>query len=82
MREECVEDFLKVCRIVMRERSYSHTVRVCRRPLVKNCQAGYRAPGSPQPQLLCQTFYETECQTEDQVTLSIMSGTDTHWSRT
>ena len=51
----------------MRERSYNHSSLVCRRPLVKNCGGGggYLAPGAPQPELVCETFYETECQPED-----------------
>ena len=67
VKEECVEDFIKTCRIVMRERSYNHSSLVCRRPLVKNCGGGggYLAPGAPQPELVCETFYETECQPED-----------------
>ena len=67
VKEECVEDFIKTCRIVMRERSYNHSSLVCKRPLVKNCGGGggYLAPGSPQPELVCETFYETECQAED-----------------
>ena len=32
-----MEDFIKTCRIVMRERSYNHTARVCKRPLQKLC---------------------------------------------
>ena len=37
MREKCTEVYLKTCRIVIRERSYNHTARVCKRPLVKLC---------------------------------------------
>ena len=32
---------------------------------MKNCGGGgggYLAPGAPQPELVCETFYETECQ--------------------
>ena len=32
-----VQVYIKTCRIVMRERSYNHSSRVCRRPLVKQC---------------------------------------------
>ena len=65
-REVCEEEFVKTCRIVMRARAYNHTTRVCRRPLVEECQqpsyGGYQAPGSKQPELVCETFYETECK--------------------
>ena len=37
VREKCTEVYLKTCRIVMRERSYNHTARVCKRPLQKLC---------------------------------------------
>ena len=66
VREVCEEEFVKTCRIVMRARAYNHTTRVCRRPLVEECQqpsyGGYQAPGSKQPELVCETFYETECK--------------------
>lgn len=65
VREVCEEEFVKTCRIVMRARAYNHTTRVCRRPLVEECQpsyGGYQAPGTAQPELVCQTFYETECK--------------------
>ena len=71
IREKCEEEFIKTCRIVMRERSYNHTTRVCKRPLVKECYdgyGGYEAPGnSPQPQIVCTPFYETQCNTSMQV---------------
>ena len=66
VREVCEEEFVKTCRIVMRARAYNHTTRVCRRPLVEECQqpsyGGYQAPGTQQPELVCETFYETECK--------------------
>ena len=65
VREVCEEEFVKTCRIVMRARAYNHTTRTCRRPLVEECQpsyGGYQAPGSGQPELVCETFYETECK--------------------
>ena len=37
IREKCEEVFIKTCRIVMRARTYNHTTRVCKRPLVKDC---------------------------------------------
>ena len=37
VREKCTEVYLKTCRIVIRERTYNHTARVCKRPLVKLC---------------------------------------------
>ena len=40
----------------------------CRRPLVEECDyGGYQAPGAPEPELICQTFYETECKTVNKV---------------
>ena len=37
VREKCTEVYLKTCRIVIRERAYNHTARVCKRPLMKLC---------------------------------------------
>ena len=37
VRERCEEVFVKTCRIVMRERAYNATTRVCKRPLIKEC---------------------------------------------
>ena len=55
----------------MRERVYNHTTQVCKRPLVKECYedyGGYAAPGNaPEPQIVCETFYETQCNTSTQV---------------
>ena len=36
-REECEDVFTKTCKIVMRQQSYNHTARVCKRPLQKEC---------------------------------------------
>ena len=37
VRERCEEVFVKTCRIVLREKAYNATTRVCKRPLVKEC---------------------------------------------
>jgi len=72
VQESCEEQFVKTCRIVMRERVYNHTTQVCKRPLVKECYedyGGYAAPGNaPEPQIVCETFYETQCNTSTQAT--------------
>ena len=71
IREQCEEQFVKTCRIVMRERAYNHNTRVCKRPLVKDCTqnyGGYAAPGAAnEPKIVCETFYETQCNTSTQV---------------
>ena len=78
IRETCDEEFIKTCRIVMRERSYNHTTQVCKRPLVKDCNedlGGYAAPGTasaPEPQLVCESFYETQCNRSMQVVLRLI----------
>ena len=46
VREKCTEVYLKTCRIVIRERTYNHTARVCKRPLVKLCDPHAHALGS------------------------------------
>ena len=37
VREKCEDVFVKKCRIVQRTKTYDHTLRMCRRPLVKKC---------------------------------------------
>ena len=37
IREKCEEVFMKTCRIIIRTRTYNHTIRICKRPLVKEC---------------------------------------------
>ena len=37
VREKCQDVFVKTCRIVQRSQAYNHTVRMCKRPLVKEC---------------------------------------------
>merc|ERR1712038_1030840 len=59
VREKCEEVFVKTCRIVQRSQAYNHTVRMCKRPLVKDCNTyqtslpiyntGYAAPGYGAP---------------------------------
>ena len=46
VREKCQEVFVKTCRIVQRSQAYNHTVRMCKRPLVKDCNT-YQAPVCP-----------------------------------
>ena len=45
IREKCEEVFIKTCRIIMRSRAYNHTTRLCKRPLLKQCNT-YEAPVS------------------------------------
>ena len=37
VRERCQEVFIKTCRIILRERAFNATTRVCKRPLIKEC---------------------------------------------
>ena len=37
VRERCQEIFIKTCRIILRERAFNATTRVCKRPLIKEC---------------------------------------------
>lgn len=62
------EIFSNVTIEIFLNRAYNHTTRVCRRPLVEEClpsyDGGYSAPGAAaEPELVCETFYETECRT-------------------
>ena len=37
VRERCEDVYIKTCKIVMRQKTYNHTSRICKRPLVKEC---------------------------------------------
>jgi len=68
IKEKCEEVFIKTCRIVMRERAYNHTSKTCKRAIVKQCNNYNSIPGYDDydelvPRTVCQTIYETECNT-------------------
>ena len=76
VKEKCDEVFVKTCRIVLRDRAFNATTRVCKRPLVKQCDDylpsysnSYGAPQEPppEPQIVCRNLYETQCNTTHQV---------------
>ena len=75
VKEKCEEVFVKTCRIVLRDRAFNATTRVCKRPLVKECDDylpsysnSYGAPAeTPEPQIVCRNLYETQCNTTHQV---------------
>ena len=57
--EECEENFKKSCYIDYEPLAYNETVEVCRTPVVKDC--GKEGP------TICQTVYESECWTKQNV---------------
>ena len=77
VKEKCDEVFVKTCRIVLKDRAFNATTRVCKRPLVKECNDylpsysnAYGAPSEaerPEPQIVCRNLYETQCNTTHQV---------------
>ena len=75
VKEKCNEVFVKTCRIVLKDRAFNATTRVCKRPLVKECadylpsySNSYGAPAeTPEPQIVCRNLYETQCNTTHQV---------------
>merc|ERR1711990_37417 len=56
--EECDENFRKTCVIEYETVAFNETVKVCRTPLVKDCEV--RGPE------LCSTQYESECWTKNE----------------
>ncbi len=58
--------YWKTCKIVFKERVFNATTRMCKRPLIKRCddQPKYNA-GSQEPKIVCETFFETACNTTD-----------------
>lgn len=60
IQEKCEDFYWKTCKIVFKERVFNATSRSCKRPLVKNCDT---AGGGGEPDIVCETFFETECNT-------------------
>jgi len=60
IQEKCEDFYWKTCKIVFKERVFNATSRSCKRPLVKNCDP---STGSAEPKIVCETFFETECNT-------------------
>jgi len=61
VQEKCEDFYWKTCKIVFKERVFNATSRSCKRPLIKQCDDG-GAPGN-EPEIVCETFFETECNT-------------------
>lgn len=68
-QEKCVDFYWKTCKIVFKERVFNATTRKCKRPLIKKCDSDQSQYGSNsvEPKIVCETFFETACNTTDVV---------------
>ena len=63
--QKCEETFWKSCKIDFAESPYNYTMKHCHTPLIKECddpKPTYN-PGGPEPKIVCQTWFESECNT-------------------
>ena len=58
--EKCDENYVKDCFIKYEKAAVNATTKVCRKPLVRDCDVG-------SSEEICSTEYETECVTRDMV---------------
>ena len=66
IQEKCKDFYWKTCKIVFEEKVFNATSRQCKRPLVKKCDqelSNYSKSSSSDPKIVCETFFETECNT-------------------
>ncbi len=60
--QKCEETFWKSCKIDFREMPYNYTMKQCHTPLVKMCSDS-PAYGGGKPEIVCKTWFESECNT-------------------
>ena len=58
--EKCTESYVKDCFIEYDQSSVNLTSKVCRKPLVRDCDAASSED-------VCRTLHETECTTRERV---------------
>jgi len=63
--EKCKDFYWKTCKIVFEDKVFNATSRQCKRPLVKKCDQELSSypKSSSDPKIVCETFFETECNT-------------------
>lgn len=61
--QKCEETFWKSCKIDFKEAPYNYSMKQCHTPLVKECDPpAYQAPTSD-ANIVCKTWFESECNT-------------------
>lgn len=67
--QKCEDFYWKQCKIVFKERTFDATSRVCKKALIKDCGGGgsnqQYGSNSLSDDVVCNTFFETECNTTD-----------------
>lgn len=66
-QEKCHDFYWKTCKIVFKERVFNATSRVCKKPLIKKCDDQSSFNNNVEPKIVCETFFETACNTTDVV---------------
>ena len=64
--QKCEETFWKSCKIDFAEAPYNYTMKHCHTPLMKECddpKPAYNPGGAAEPKIVCQTWFESECNT-------------------
>ena len=61
--QKCEESFWKSCKIDFKEAPYNYSMKQCHIPLVKECNSpAYNSP-SKDAEIVCKTWFESECNT-------------------
>jgi len=61
--QKCEESFWKSCKIDFKEAPYNYSMKQCHIPLVKECDSpAYNSP-SKDAEIVCKTWFESECNT-------------------
>jgi len=61
--QKCEETFWKSCKIDFKEAPYNYSMKQCHAPLVKECDPpAYNAPAK-ESEIVCKTWFESECNT-------------------
>lgn len=61
--QKCEETFWKSCKIDFREAPYNYTMKQCHMPLVKECDPPTFGNAASEAQIVCKTWFESECNT-------------------
>ena len=61
--QKCEESFWKSCKIDFKEAPYNYTMKQCHIPLVKKCDPPNYSGNVKDAEIVCKTWFESECNT-------------------
>ena len=61
--QKCEETFWKSCKIDFKEAPYNYTMKQCHTPLVKECDKHPTYSPTKDAEIVCKTWFESECNT-------------------